>query len=232
MVRNIQYQIRGCVTHLRTRFKLHLRSSSATSASVEIPPLPHNKAIVQVFGDFFRYLYQCTGAYIEDTHAGGSELWKSVEGHAEFVLTHPNGWQNPQLAEMRAAAIYAGLVPDNPEGHSRIRFLTEGEASLHYCARNDYACDMIQVRQFRPIYFRLITLFVEQSGEGVVVIDAGGGSVALSSYRMTETRNCFEEIARGTCVTFDHYPKVHRPKFLVQVISRDPHLSVSGLGHS
>jgi hypothetical protein len=73
---------------------------------------------------------------------------------------------------------------------------------------------MIQVRQFRPVYFRLIPLFVEQSGEGVVVIDAGGGTVDLSSYRMTETQNCFEEIARGTCATFDCYPKFAALNFL------------------
>jgi hypothetical protein len=157
---------------------------------------------VQVFGDFLHYLYRCTGAYIEDTHAGGSELWKSVEGHAQFVLTHPNGWQSLQLAQMRAAAIYAGLIPDNPEGHSRIRFLTEGEASLHYCARNNFASDMIQVRQFRHVHFNLITLLVEQGGEGVVIVDAGGGTVDLSSYRMTETANCFEEIAQGICTAF------------------------------
>ena len=115
-----------------------------------MPPIPQNKTIVQVFGDFLCYLYQCALAYIEDTHADGAELWKSVEGHGEFVLTHPNGWRGPQIAQMRAAATYAGLVPDNPEGHARIRFMTEGEASLHYCARNNYASDVIKVSSVFP----------------------------------------------------------------------------------
>ena len=131
----------------RIRFKLHLRTGSG---SEQIPPLPQNKTIIQVFGDFLRYLHQCTRAYIEDTHADGAELWNSVEDHREFVLTHPNGWRGPQLAQMRAAATYAGLVPDNPQGRSRIRFMTEGEASLHYCGRNNYASDMIKVSSVVP----------------------------------------------------------------------------------
>jgi hypothetical protein len=87
----------------------------------------------------------CTRAYIEDTHAERTDLWKSVEGHAEFVLTHPNGWRAPQVAQMRAAAIHADLVPDNSEGHARIQFMTEGEASLHYCVRNNCASDVMKV---------------------------------------------------------------------------------------
>ena len=34
------------------------------------------------------------------------------------------------------AAILAGLVPDNESGHSRLSFVTEGEASLHFSVQN------------------------------------------------------------------------------------------------
>ncbi len=34
---------------------------------------------------------------------------------------------------MRQAIVDAGLVPDNEEGHTRVQFVTEGEASLHFC---------------------------------------------------------------------------------------------------
>jgi len=37
---------------------------------------------------------------------------------------------------MRKAAVKAGLVLDNPSGHSRITFVTEGEASLHFVIEN------------------------------------------------------------------------------------------------
>jgi hypothetical protein len=47
---------------------------------------------------------------------------------------------------MRRAAVLAGLVPDDANGHSRIEFVTEGEASLHYCIASDLASDVVKVR--------------------------------------------------------------------------------------
>ena len=112
-----------------------------------MPPLPPNKTIVQVFGDFLRYLYQCARIYIQDTHASNSPLWESLEDHIEFVLTHPNSWEEAQREVLRRAAIYGGLILDTPDGHARIKYVLEGEAGLHYCISNDYSSDIIKVRQ-------------------------------------------------------------------------------------
>ena len=59
-----------------------------------------------------------------------------MESDIDFVLSHPNGWEGAQQSKMRQAAVLAKLIPDKPEGHSRLSFVTEGEASLHYCIRN------------------------------------------------------------------------------------------------
>ena len=120
------------------RFKLHLRSKVGAGRSVgdEFPPLPLNKTVVEVFGDFLRYLLECASSYIQDTHANGPDLWNSVKSDIDFVLSHPNGWEGTQQSEMRRAAVLAGLVPDNPSGHSRLSFVTEGEASLHFSVQN------------------------------------------------------------------------------------------------
>jgi hypothetical protein len=115
-----------------------------------LPDLPPNKSIVQVFGDFLRYLYECTQKFVKETHASGQQLWTSLEGYAEFVLTHPNGWEGAQQAQRRKAAVHGGLIPDNPDGHSRIHFVREGEASLHYCVGNIYASSAIKVRLSFP----------------------------------------------------------------------------------
>ena len=40
---------------------------------------------------------------------------------------------------MREAAIKGGLVPDTPEGRERIEFVTEGEASFHWCVDMELA---------------------------------------------------------------------------------------------
>ena len=92
--------------------------------------------MVEVFGDFLRYLLECASRYIQDTHVNGSDLWNSIKSDTDFVLSHPNGWEGTQQNEMRRAAVLAGLVPDNESGHARLSFVTEGEASLHFSVQN------------------------------------------------------------------------------------------------
>lgn len=48
-------------------------------------------------------------------------------------ISHPNGWGPNQQNDMRRAAVRGGLVPNTPEGRERIEFVTEGEASFHWC---------------------------------------------------------------------------------------------------
>ena len=134
------------------RFKLHLRSRLGAGRSVggDIPPLPLNKTVVEVLADFLRYLLECASSYIQDTHVNGSDFWNSVKSQIDFVLSHPNGWEGIQQSEMRRAAILAGLVPDNEDGHSRLSFVTEGEASLHFSVQNGLPTGAMKVcRQLR-----------------------------------------------------------------------------------
>ena len=120
----------------------------------ELPLLPLNKTVVEVFADFLRYLLKCASSYIQDTHVNGPDLWNSVECDVDFVLSHPNGWEGTQQSEMRRAAVLAGLVPDNPDGHSRISFVTEGEASLHFSIQNGLPAGAMKVcRQLRSMSF-------------------------------------------------------------------------------
>ncbi|KDQ52422.1 hypothetical protein JAAARDRAFT_483339 [Jaapia argillacea MUCL 33604] len=149
-------------------FKLHLRPKTFGPSRIEdgrIPPLPGNKSVVDVFADFFSYLYRCGREHIQNTHAAGDHILRSVEGHIEFILGHPNGWGGAQQAQMRQAAIKAALVPDNELGHARIQFVTEGEASLHYCLNSGLSMDVLK------------------EGANIMVVDCGGGTIDLSSFR-------------------------------------------------
>jgi hypothetical protein len=100
---------------------------------------------VDVFADFLRYLFACAASYIQDNHPNGSELWNSHSDDIQFVLSHPNGWEGKEQSQMRRAAVKAGLILDDQSGHSRVSFVTEGEASLHFAIENGVLSQTTQV---------------------------------------------------------------------------------------
>jgi len=117
-------------------FKLRMRPKSMPTnlRTSNLPPLPPNKTLLEVFGDFMSYLMNCTASFIRDTHPNIPEhAFQQLRNRAEFVIAHPNGWEGAQQARLRKAAVLGGLVPDTPAGKSRVSFVSEGEASLHYC---------------------------------------------------------------------------------------------------
>ncbi|KAF9262587.1 hypothetical protein L218DRAFT_960047 [Marasmius fiardii PR-910] len=160
-------------------FKLHLRPKGLESHvhDSDLPPLPKNKAAIDVFADFLRYLYQCTINYIKENR--GAEFFSSVEHNIDYVLTHPNGWEGPQQAQMRQAAVRAGLVTTE-DAESRLQFVTEGEASLHFCINKGIMRD------------------ADMEEKGLIIVDAGGGTIDLSAYKKT-TSGMYEETARTQC---------------------------------
>lgn len=109
------------------------------------PAPPHGLTIVDVFADFMRYLFACAETYFKDSHALGESVWDSVKADVIFILSHPNGWGGVEQVTMRRAAVKAELVPDTGEGHDRIHFVTEGEASFNFCANNGISGDVIKV---------------------------------------------------------------------------------------
>ncbi|KAI6124651.1 hypothetical protein EV401DRAFT_1941077 [Pisolithus croceorrhizus] len=167
-------------------WKLHLRAKNLPSSHIkddDIPPLPEGLDAVRVLSDFMKYLFHCTRTYIVESHASGSDMWKSLEGHVEFVLTHPNGWEGRQQQQIRQAAKLAGLVPEGPDGQSRLHLLTEGEASLHFCVTTLFASDSFST----PI--ACTDDYDEEDAtpgyEGIAILDAGGGTVDMSVYSMS-----------------------------------------------
>ncbi|KAF8840352.1 hypothetical protein BDN67DRAFT_1011541, partial [Paxillus ammoniavirescens] len=119
-----------------------------------------------------------------------------------FVLTHPNGWEGLQQQQIRQAAELAGLIPSGDEHRPRIHLLTEGEASLHFCVNNVLASEFLSNL---PIVCSDGHEDEEEVAEdpehqGVIIIDAGGGTVDLSAYSMKpSTPTSFEEIAPAEC---------------------------------
>lgn len=138
---------------------MHLAPESARSAELKttIPPLPPNKTITDVFADFMKYLLQCAKLYITRSHPSGESFWPSVERDIIYILTHPNGWGGAQQTQMRTAAIKAGLVANESAGQERIHFVTEGEASLHFCIHNGLSSYASEVEYIVPDTFHDLT---------------------------------------------------------------------------
>ncbi|KAG9009252.1 hypothetical protein FRB90_008496, partial [Tulasnella sp. 427] len=147
-------------------FKLGLRPPSMAIKAPQVE-MPYDRDVIGVFGDFLKYMYECVRTHIIDTHIDGWSVWSSMSGTAHLVLSHPNGWGAYQQGKMREAAIRGGLIPDTPEGRERIEFVTEGEASFHWCIDKGLAGTSLQ------------------EGTRIVVADLGGGTIDVSSFIVT-----------------------------------------------
>lgn len=120
-----------------------------------LPSLPAGKNIVRVFADFLGYLMACTEKYIKETYATMTEdIWSTLRDDMVVVLAHPNGWGGAQQQQMRRSAILAKIIPDTPDGHDRVSFVTEGEASLHYCIQGKFIDD-VRETPFRQCLYSL-----------------------------------------------------------------------------
>jgi len=123
------------------------------SAAIQMcTQLPKGKTIVDVFADFMRYLFDSTKTFFISSEPIGELRWNSVSKSIELVLTHPNGWGDPQQTLLRNAAVQAGIVPDTPVGRSSVHFVTEGEASFNFCATHTQAGKDLKVRHPNPIH--------------------------------------------------------------------------------
>ena len=166
-----------------SRWKLHLRPKHLASIESDdaLHPLPPGKSAVDVLTDFIKYLFRCAKTYIEEHHLAFT--WSTIEHSVEYIFTHPNGWEGVQQQQYRRAIASAGLIPSTPEGQSRVHMLTEGEASLHFCVSNLLNGETT----------------IQAAPQGVVIIDAGGGTIDLSMFSMTSAPISGAEIAPAEC---------------------------------
>ncbi|KAF8333713.1 hypothetical protein F5887DRAFT_1259717 [Amanita rubescens] len=190
-------------------FKLHLRPAHLVAEQgfndEQIPRLPGNKTAIDIFSDLLRYMYESTTQYIRQRQ--GRDMLASVGNNIEFVLSHPNGWEGKQQSEMRHAAINAGLVNAN-EALERISFVTEGEASLHFCLS------------------KIPDIFKKYANDGILVADCGGGTVDISSYARSKSMTLgskFKEIAPAECLLQGSVFVTHRAQnFLTEKLRGSP----------
>lgn len=76
-------------------FKLLLSPKSMITdpaiPSVKLPPGKND--VIEVFADFYSYMYERARNYIKETHGNGDLLWESF---GDDIDSHPNGWEGAQ----------------------------------------------------------------------------------------------------------------------------------------
>ncbi|KAM0411797.1 hypothetical protein ACHAPD_010018 [Fusarium lateritium] len=121
-----------------------------------------NKAPVQVFSDYLRYLWEYSRERIEASEEKG---WANIY-HIHFVVTLPAIWPHYVRSRMLEAMKIAGLFEVAKEGNTTYGFISEPEAAALTCLREN-------VGRCTP-----------EVGDQFIVCDAGGGTVDIITYKI------------------------------------------------
>lgn len=149
---------------------------------IEIPALPRDTTLRQIYSDFIKYLYSKTKKFFIESSPGGRNVWNRLEHSIILIFCIPNGWDLSQQSFIRDAVIDTGLVGVT-EADDRIEFITEGEASVHYT--------LVHTSNMRWL----------NKGTIFTVIDAGGSTIDSTLYECKSIQPLrLEEVCASECV--------------------------------
>lgn len=104
--------------------------------------MPFGVSLAKIYVDFMGYLLRHTKTFFEDRVVGGPRVWETCSPTMMVVLTHPNGWSIREQNFMRQALRKVG-----PEYEGcQVAFVTEGEASVHFCMFHSNMDSALNVR--------------------------------------------------------------------------------------
>ncbi|KAJ1303483.1 hypothetical protein OPQ81_011670 [Rhizoctonia solani] len=169
---------------LAKHFKLHLHPDDIKiKHHLKLDPLPPGVDLGQVYTDFLGYLLKHTKDYFEDRILDGKSIWQRYSSSMETVIAHPNGWGIREQAFLRKVAVDAGFSTSE-QAQKNIRFLTEAEASVHFCIHHTNLGNRLQ------------------PGTNFAVCDAGGSTVDTTLYSVTSANPVLklEEKRASACV--------------------------------
>ncbi|GAB1520878.1 hypothetical protein RhiTH_003967 [Rhizoctonia solani] len=157
----------GHESGLAKRFKLHMHPSEMREKySIKLDPLPNGVTLPQIYADFMNYLFKNTEPFFKDRIVDGPTIWEAYKDSINFVIAHPNGWSIREQEFLRRAAVDGGLVR-TIDAKMRVRFVTEAEASVHYCISHSNISNRLR------------------TGLNFAVCDAGGSTVDTTVYTVT-----------------------------------------------
>ncbi|KAG8717654.1 hypothetical protein FRC11_003719, partial [Ceratobasidium sp. 423] len=151
-------------------FKLHLHPNDMQAKhELKLDPLPPGVSLRQIYSDFLGYLLKHTRAFFEERIIDGRQIWGRYSPTMEVVIAHPNGWGIREQAFLRAAAVAAGFSTTD-QASSKVRFVTEAEASVHFCIHHTNLGSVLK------------------PGTKFGVCDAGGSTVDTTLYSVISAR--------------------------------------------
>ncbi|KAB5593090.1 Heat shock protein HSP70 [Ceratobasidium theobromae] len=169
---------------LARHFKLHMHPSNMqTEYNLQLDALPVGVSRLQIYTDFLKYLLKHTKAYFEDRIVDGRHIWEKYRESTQFIIAHPNGWGTREQKFLRTAAVKAELTTE-ATARANIRFVTEAEASVHFCMHHTNLGSRLQ------------------PGMKFGVSDAGGSTVDTTIYTVISARPPLklEEARASACV--------------------------------
>ncbi|KAJ6491574.1 hypothetical protein DFH09DRAFT_1338454 [Mycena vulgaris] len=190
-------------------WKLLLRPSHLPIIQdLDLPPLPPNVTVDDVFAHHLRYVKDQVKTYITTTYGEGGSIWDILSPTANFILCTPNGWEGSQQRKMRLAAIRGGLVDE--AGGRRVKFVTEAEAAVLYAAESGAVND-----------------WLVDDGQ-LILCDCGGGTVDITGYKIA--CGALNGRSRSQCKRIvSHFDKNAKKKFsdegAVSYVQLDGHKS-------
>ncbi|CEL62427.1 hypothetical protein RSOLAG1IB_04783 [Rhizoctonia solani AG-1 IB] len=140
-----------------------------TKHDLILESLPPGVPLRKVYSDFLGYLLLNTESYFEDRVVDGKRIWQRYSPEMEVIIAHPNGWGIREQTFLRNAAIDAKLVVSS-QATRKIRFVTEAEASVHFCIYHTNLGNRLQ------------------PGANFAVCDAGGSTIDTTLYSVISAR--------------------------------------------
>ncbi|KAG8703582.1 hypothetical protein FRC08_002750 [Ceratobasidium sp. 394] len=123
--------------------------------------LPQALTIERVYADMIRYLLGHTKDFFNQRQGAGK--WEQLAPTMSLVIAHPNGWGLKEQDRLRNAVALSGTMSESATKR-RVFFVPEAEAAVHYV-----------------LWEKSQEL---QSGDELIVCDAGGSTVDTTAYRV------------------------------------------------
>ncbi|KAG9103543.1 hypothetical protein FRC06_010028 [Ceratobasidium sp. 370] len=168
---------------LAKHFKLHLHPGDMKAKhKLKLDGLPAGVPLRRIYSDFMRYLLGHTRSFFQERVVDGPVIWENYHSQMEVIIAHPNGWGIREQTFLRDAAVDAGLA--SAAFSYKVRFVTEAEASVHFCINRTNLGSCLQV------------------GTKFAVCDAGGSTVDTTVYSVVAVRPMLklEEARASACV--------------------------------